>query len=221
MSDKVLVIGAGPSLDQNLIDYKRLGDFPGTVFCTDGALEKTLNAGIIPTHAATLEDTNDLDKYYITKIVKEKGKLIKGCYISDRVHPIARKAIKEAGMDLFIAAKVRGYITSNVGLFCWLVSVVSLEAKEIYLIGMDHCYAGDKPPPVDQDSELFKAGFKVRVNPYNDERIILHPAYQLWTEEFNWYVNKFPGVKTYNLTGRGALYKKEFNWQSISQMKNW
>jgi len=221
MNEKVLIIGAGPSLDQNLIDFKRLGPFPGTVLCTDGGLEKTLLAGIIPDYCATLEDTNDLDKYYITDIVVRKGHLMKGCYISDRVHPVARKAIKDAGIKMFLPGKVRGYITSNVGLFCWLTANTMLGSKEIYLIGLDHCYGPNESPPVDQNSQLFKRGFQVLTDPYNNERLILHPAFQLWREEFNWYSKKFVSTKTYNLTGRGALYEKQFIWQPISQMKSW
>ena len=220
MTNRILVIGAGPSLDQNLIDYKRLGDFNGIVFCTDGALEKTLTANIIPTYCSTLEDTPDLDKYYITDIVVRKGHLIKSCYISDRVHPKAREAIKNAGIEVSLPGKVRGFITSNVGLFSWLIALHMLKASEIYMIGMDHCYGANESPPVDQKERLFELGFQVLTNPYDNERLILHPAFSLWREEFLHYTKTFT-IKTYNLTGRGALYEKQFIWQPIKDMTSW
>ena len=221
LSDKILIIGAGPSLSSNLEEYKRLGGFPGIVICTDGALNKTLKAGIIPTYCSTLEDTADLDKYYNTEIVKEKGKLVGHCYVSDRVHPKVKTQIKEVGMDLHNAGKVRGFITSNVGLFSWLIAGQVQDAKEIYLIGTDHCYSKEKPPPVHRDSELFQVGFHVLINSYNDEELILHPAFLLWKEEFDYYVKKFPEIKTVNCTGRGALFNKEYFWQPIKDMKEW
>jgi len=218
---KILIIGAGPSLDQNLKDLKRLGNFPGLVLCTDGAINKVLEADIIPDYVGTLEDTPDLDKYYITDIVKEKGHLIQGGYISDRVHNNCRRAMKEAGIDWAVAGKLRGYITSNVGLFLWLVAHVMYKSDDIYLIGMDHCYAKDKPPPVDKNSELFKYGFQVLYNPYTKDEIILHPAFELWKEEFDWYSDKYKEVTTRNCTGFGALYKETFKWQPISEMAKW
>jgi len=218
---KILVIGAGPSIDDNLREYKRLGKFPGMILCTDGALNKVLEAGIIPDYCGTLEDTADLDKYYITDIVKKEGHKLKGCYISDRVHNNCRRAVMDAGMELYVAADLRGYITSNVGLFLWMVAHIILKSNDIYLIGMDHCYGKGDGPPVDRNSELFHYGFQVLVNPFDKEEIILHPAFELWKEEFNWYTEKYQGVNTYNCTGRGALYRDSFKWQPITQMQTW
>lgn len=219
--NKILIFGAGPSLEDNLKHYKRLGDFPGITIATDGALNKVLEADIIPTYCSTLEDTSDLDKYYNTKIVKEKGNLIKECFISDRVHPNTRKAIRLANIKMSVAGKLRGYITSNVGLFSYLVSAIMLKAKTVYFIGMDHCYPEGQGPPVDRNSELFKYGFTVMWNKYNDEEIILHPAFVLWKEEMDFYTKKYPEVKVYNLTGRGALFEKQYIWKPISNIGDW
>ena len=220
---QALIIGAGPSLQENLEDWKRISDgkFDGLVLCTDGAINKTLRNGIIPDYVVTLEDTADLDKYYITDIVKEKGKLLKGAYISDRVHAKTRNAIVAAGMKVITAAKCRGYITSNVGLFSWLTAHVIEDCDKIFLIGMDHCYATGDGPPVDRDSDLFKYGFYTMVNKYDGEDLILHPAFELWKEEFNWYVGKYPNVTTINCTGRGALCEKHMKWIPIKIMKSW
>jgi len=217
-----MIFGAGPSLEKNLEDYKRIGGFDGIKFVTDGALNKVLAAGIIPTYCTTLEDTSDLDKYYNTDIVKKMGSLF-AAYVSDRVHPNTRKAMTTANIKYHTAAKLRGYITSNVGLFSWLLAHIIFDCNDIYMIGMDHCYEKGKPPPVHRDSELFQIGFKVRINPYNQEEIILHPAFDLWTEEFNWYLSKYEDTDlvTHNLTGRGALYDPHIKWQPISQMKTW
>lgn len=219
---KALIFGAGPSLQKNLDCLKKLPKFDGVTLCTDGAINKVLENDIIPDYVGTLEDTPDLDKYYITDLVKEKGHLLKGAYISDRVHNNTRKSIRDANLgDPLVAADLRGYITSNVGLFFWLLANVSLKCDEIYMVGMDHCYAKDTGPPIERSSDLFKYGFKVRINPYINEEVVLHPAYELWTEEFEWYVKKSENIKTYNLTGRGALYNKSFIWQPISKMETW
>lgn len=220
MNKKILIVGAGPSLEENIKDWDRLGEFPGEVFCTDGAIKKLLEHDIIPDYMGTLEDL-DLSKYYVPDIVKEKGHLIEYCYISDRVIDSTRKAIEAAGIKYGVAAKCRGYITSNVGLFSWLVSHMILEYDETYLIGMDHCYPRGGGPPVDRDSELFQYGFQVLLNPLNDEEIILHPAFQLWSEEMNWYAEKYKNVKITNCTGRGALYNSCFIWKPIKDLKSW
>ncbi len=218
---KALVIGAGPSLQNNLDNLKKLDKFDGVTLCTDGAINRVLENDIIPDYVGTLEDTPDLDKYYITDIVKEKGHLLKACFISDRVHNNTRKAIREAGLDIKVAGDLRGYITSNVGLFFWLFATMSLKCDKVYMIGMDHCYGPGLGPPIDRSTELFKYGFKTRINPFNKEEIILHPAYELWTEEFEWYAQENPKVKTYNLTGRGALYNKDFIWKPINTITTW
>lgn len=218
---KALIIGAGPSLSENLKDYKKLEKFPGMIICTDGAINKTLEAHVIPDWVSSLEDTNDLDKYYITDIVKEKGHLIKNAVISDRVTEQTRKAITNAGMKWNVAGKLRGYITSNVGLFSWLAAVITWKCDEVYMIGMDHCYGKGQKPNVEIPSELFTYGFQCLINPIDGEDLILHPAFQLWKEEFEWYKGKYPDIKTYNLTGRGALFRKDFIWKPISEMKTW
>ena len=219
---KALIIGAGPSLQANLDKLKEMDKFDGVVLCTDGAINKVLENGIIPDYVGTLEDTPDLDKYYITDLVKEKGHLLKGAYISDRVHNNTRKAIRDAGLgDPLVAADLRGYITSNVGLFFWLLATISLKCDEIFMIGMDHCYGTNEFPNVERDSDIFRYGFKTRINPYNEEEIILHPAFELWTEEFEWYVKKYEKVRTINLTGRGSLYSRDFIWHPITKLKDW
>jgi hypothetical protein len=135
--------------------------------------------------------------------------------------------MSEAGMNPKTAAKCRGFITSNVGLYCWLVAVNEFKCDEIYMIGMDHCYAKGDKPKVDKDSsnpderELYLHAFQELYNTFNDETIILHPANQLWHEEFVWFSKQYPYIKTINCTGRGALYDPCFKWQPISQMKTW
>ncbi len=219
---KVLIVGAGPSLIDNLNDLKRLGNFPGIVFATDAAIKPMLEMDIIPDYCATLEDLGALIKYYNPKIVMEKGNLIRKCYLSDRVHPAVRKAIKEAGIEQLVAAKCRDNTTSNVGLFSWLISTRILEADTTYLIGMDHAYGENKPPPVAQDSELFFYGFYTLLNPHTDDKqIILNPAHELWREEFHWNMDQFPKIKVINCTGWGALFGEKIKWQPISQMKKW
>lgn len=224
---KALVIGGGPSIDENIIEYLRLGKFPGVVLCTDNSVARMLEAGFTDFYAVTLEDSGDLDMYYTPDIVKEKGKEILGGFVADRVHRNVKHAMNEAGIVPKNAPKCRGFITSNVGLFCWLIAVEEFECDEVYLIGMDHCYGKEEKPKVDKNSsdpderELYLHAFQELINPYDKETVILHPANQLWHEEFVWFAGRKPHVTTYNCTGRGALYDQYFKWQPISQMQSW
>lgn len=217
---KALIIGAGPSLEENLDKIKDFSFFD-YIICTDGAVNKVLERGIIPDYVTTLEDTPDLDKYYNTDVMREKAHLIGKAYISDRVDANVIKAMKSVGLEVKVASNTSMFLTSNVGLFSWFVSFLELNCDEAYLIGMDHCYPIDDGPPVDRDSEIFKYGFQVLINPYNYEDIILNPAHQLWREEFVYYSNKFKDrIKTINLTGRGALFGKNIIWEPDYLMKN-
>jgi len=218
---KALIVGAGPSLKENLDDYQRLGKFPGIVIATDAAVAPMLERDMIPDYCATLEDLAALTKYYTPEIVMQKGKLIKTCYVSDRVSPEVKNAIRDANIPCEIAAPCRSETTSNVGLFSWLISHLIHKCNETYLIGMDHAYAGDKPPPVPRDSELFFWGFYTLYNPILETEIILNPAHELWQEEFHWNMVKFPDIKVINCTGWGALFGGGIEWKPIKQMKSW
>ena len=147
---KALIVGAGPSLEANLDEYKRLGKFPGLILATDASLHYLLERDIIPDCVATLEDSAQLVKYYVHDVVKEKGHLVKKGWVSDRVAGAVRKAMDAASIHPTVAAKARDSSTSNVGLYCWLISHLIENCKDTYLIGMDHCYEKDNPPPVDR-----------------------------------------------------------------------
>ncbi len=222
MNDKILICGAGPSLTKNLKDLDRLGKFPGTILATDAAIKYMFEADIVPDHCACLEDLPAQAKYFTPDIVKERGGEIPGNgYISDRVAPTVRLAMSKAKINISIATKVRGATTSNVGLFSWLIGHLMLGATDTYLIGMDHCYAKDQPPPVDRSSELFYWGFYTLWNPHQKIEIILNPAHELWQEEFHWNMKQYPKVKVTNCTGWGALFGENIKWDPIATKKEW
>lgn len=222
-----LIIGGGPSITQNLIDYKRLGKFPGTVICTDNSVARMLEAEFYDFYAVTLEDTPDLDKYYNPDIVKEKGHKILGGFAADRVHNNTKKAMIDAGIKPVNVPECRGYITSNVGLYCWLLAIQKFKCDRTFLFGMDHCYAPGKRPKIDKNSddpderELYSLAVQELINPFNGETLLLTPEYSLWHEEFLWYTTKFPKVEVINCSGRGALYERNYKWSPSSKMKNW
>jgi len=218
---KALIVGAGPSLQKNLDEYKRLGKFPGLVIATDASLHFLLERDIIPDCVATLEDSSALVKYYIHDVVKEKGRLVKKGWVSDRVAGAVRKSMEEASIHPVVAAKARDSTTSNVGLYCWLISHLIEECNSTYLIGMDHCYAADNPPPVERDGEIFFWGFYTLYNPYDKIEIQLNPAHELWQEEFHWSMTLYPDIKVTNCTGWGALYGKGITWTPIKSMQSW
>jgi hypothetical protein len=227
MVKKALVIGGGPSITENMIDYDRLGKFPGVVLCTDNSVARMLEAGYRDFYAVTLEDAPSLKEYYEPQVVKDHGKEILGGWVADRVHRQVKHAMTEAGISTETAGECRGFITSNVGLYCWLIAVNHYRCDEVYMIGMDHSYGKDQKPNCDKNSsnpderELYLHVFQELVNPYNKEQIILHPANQLWHEEFVWFAKKAKGCKTINCTGRGALFDPVFEWKPISQLETW
>jgi len=220
-NDKILIVGAGPTLSQNLDDYERLGKFPGTILATDAAVQYLLKRDIVPDACGCLEDLPAQAKYFEYDIVKERGGEIPVGWISDRVAPNVRLAMNKANINIQVAAAVRGATTSNVGLFCWLVAHLIMKGSDTYLIGMDHCYAENQPPPVDRSSELFYWGFYTLWNPHLQKEIILNPAHELWQEEFHWNMKQYPHVKVHNLTGWGALFGDKIQWEPISEKKKW
>lgn len=228
MISKALIIGGGPSITENMIDMKRLGEFDGVILCTDNSVARMLEAEHVNFYAVTLEDTADLNKYYIPDVVVKNGFKIRGGYVSERVHNDTKAAMAAAKIDpVKPVPECKGFITSNVGLYCWLIAVQKFQCDEVFMIGMDHCYGVNEGPKIDKNSEdpdereLYPLAIQELLNPFDDEVVKLHPANQLWREEFIWYQEKYPQIKTINCTGRGALYDKCFHWNPISKMKNW
>ena len=129
--------------------------------------------------------------------------------------------MQKAGISISIATKVRSATTSNVGLFSWLIGHLMMNKTDTYLIGMDHCYASDNPPPVDRSSELFYWGFYTLWNPHQQVEIVLNPAHELWQEEFHWNMKQYPDIKVTNCTGWGALFGENIKWEPISEKKQW
>jgi hypothetical protein len=219
--ERVLIVGAGPSLKENLADLKRLGDFPGIVIATDAALQHMYNAGIFPQECACLEDLHQLTKYFTPDIVKENGETLERCWISDRVHARVRQAMTKANINFEVAAKVRELSTSNVGLFATAIGHLIHGVKEIHFVGMDHCYAKENPPPVPREDPLFDLGFYVVLNPHDDEELILNPAHELWREELHENLKLWSTLNIVNHTGRGAIFGKQIKWQPLKNVKQW
>lgn len=221
MSNRILVVGAGPSLKSNLIDFKRLGDFDGTVIATDAAIQHMLRMDIIPTVGSCLEDLPQLTKYFVPEIVVEKGHLMEKVWISDRVHGQVRASIKEAGLEHEIAAQVREIGTSNVGLFSTAIAHLIYKSNEVHYIGMDHCYPANQPPPVPKSDPLYELGFYEVVNPIIDETLVLNPAHELWREELHENLKLWKNLRIINHSGYGAIFGRQIDWQPISDLKSW
>ena len=222
-----LIVGGGPSITGNIKDYLRLGKFPGVVLCTDNSVARMLEADMYDFYAVTLEDTPDLDKYYTPDIVVQNGHKTLGGFAADRVHNNTTTAMTLAGIKPVGVPECRGYITSNVGLYCWLLAIQKFKCTRTFLLGMDHCYPPDKGPRIDKNSkdpverELYTYAVQELINPINSETLILTPEFQLWHEEFLWYTTKFPKIEVINCSGRGALFEKNYKWKPISKMKSW
>lgn len=222
-----LIIGGGPSIADNLVEYDRLGKFPGVVLCTDHSVERMIKEGFRDFYAVTLEDTPDLNKYYNPDVVVQHGSEITGGFIAERVHLNTQEAMKFAGIKVSRVPECKGYITSNVGLYCWLIATQKFKCDRVFMLGMDTCYAPGKRPKIDKNSddpierELYKYAVQELINPHNGETLLLTPEMQLWHEEILWYCQKFPKIEVINCSGRGALYEKNYNWKPILTMKTW
>jgi hypothetical protein len=221
LSNRILVVGAGPSLKQNLDDLERLGPFDGTIIATDASIQHLLGRGIIPTVGACLEDLHQLTKYFVPDIVVEKGHLIEKCWISDRVHGQVRASMKAAQIPFEVAAKVRTIGTSNVGLFSTAIGHLIYESNEIHYVGMDHCYPANSPPPVPKSDPLYELGFYEILNPITDETLVLNPAHELWREELHENLKLWPKLNIINHTGYGALFGKQIKWQPLKDLQEW
>jgi len=221
LTNRVLIVGAGPSLKSNIADFKRLGDFDGTVIATDAAIQHLLRADIVPTVGACLEDLAALTKYFVPDVVVERGHEIEKCWISDRVHGQVRATMKTANIPFEVAAKTRLIGTSNVGLFSTAIAHLIYESDEIHYIGMDHCYPADSPPPVPKSDPLYELGFYEIVNPITNETLVLNPAHELWREELHENLKLWPEVKIINHTGYGAIFGKQITWQPLKDLQEW
>lgn len=222
IEDRVLVVGAGPSLKENLDDLERLGKFPGITIATDAAIQHLLGRGIVPDVGACLEDLPQLTKYFVPDIVKEKGHRIQSIWISDRVHRDVRKSMNDAGInELNVAAEVRKIGTSNVGLFSTAIAHVIYQCNEVHYVGMDHCYATNNPPPVPRSDPLFELGFYTIINPHIEQELVLNPAHELWREELHENMRLWRQLNIVNHTGFGAIFGERIKWQPLKDVNTW
>jgi len=211
---KVVIIGAGPSLDKNLLDFKmRGGEFmDAVIIATDAALVKCLNMRIVPNYVATLEDYPDYKKFFDNEIARKFSRHYSVFYSYKTSYDI-KLLLKTMKVGLILAHLDRqSDVICNVGLFAYLIAAQHLKADKIYLIGMDHCYGENEHPNIKLDTEVARRSFFTTINPHLKKRMIMNPIFMLWREEFlrERMVNK--NIRCINMTGWGVLFGRDIEW---------
>lgn len=135
---KVLVIGAGPS-----VDYDYIKKFKGIRIAVDRIYKPLLEHGITPEYSVTYEKglissngnvINTHFKILYEGLPKTKTKFI---FASTSNEDIYNNMVRE-GHDCTLWDHKMMRAVNNVGLFAWFYAVEELKADFIDMIGMDH-----------------------------------------------------------------------------------
>lgn len=167
---KVLVVGAGPS-----VDYDYIRSFDGVIVCVDRILKSLLAEQIEPDYCVTYEkgfaNSSELviDRCFVIffeNIPKIRTKFIH----SPSSHPdIVQNLIKD-GRDVSIFEPKLFRAVNNVGLFGFLFACDELKADKIHLIGFDHLKTDD-PNRVIKCQWFREVFFELRNGFYSDREV--------------------------------------------------
>lgn len=100
-----IVIGAGPSLQQNShLEKISISNYQGSIICTDRSLIPALKAGITPDRfpnffVVTIDPSIILKKFYDDDIVDKYGKKINGLF-STVIHPEVVGRARDSGIKI-------------------------------------------------------------------------------------------------------------------------
>tara|TARA_B110000467_G_C18279113_1_gene457428 strand:+ start:158 stop:1228 length:1071 start_codon:yes stop_codon:yes gene_type:complete len=100
-----IVIGAGPSLQENLhLEKLSKSNYSGSIICTDRSLIPALKAGITPDKfpkffVVTIDPSIILKKFYDDDIVNKYGNKINGLF-STVIHPEVVGRARESGINI-------------------------------------------------------------------------------------------------------------------------
>jgi len=213
---KVLIVGAGPSLERNIQEWNNDPISDGWIFATDKALIPLLKAGIIPDYVATYEVLTAMGKYFQHDLVTEHGHKIQG-FVNNGTPQSVKQLMHDTGISIEDVYPKSDDTIANVGLFSILVAIEKLRATEIYMIGMDTC-CGEEEIKVPRKHILFENIYYSIVNPHTENENILNPIHLLWREEFMRERSNHPEVKFTNLTGDGTLFGDNIIWKSLKSL---
>jgi len=210
---KVIVIGAGPSLDRNLFDFKLHGGefMDDTIIATDAALVACLKMRIIPKYVATLEDYPTYTKFFDQDIVRKYHDQLTA-FVSGKTSSEIKTLLQQLEIQMEYPKLKYEDVICNVGLFAYLIAAQYIKADEIFLIGMDHSYGRGEHPNITEDTEIWRRAFFTTMNPHLKERMIMNPLFKLWREEFLRNRMTNPEVKVVNMTGWGVLFGRDIEW---------
>lgn len=207
---EVIIVGAGPSLDDT-IDFLKMSVGNKVIVAVTTVLKKLLGLGIVPDYAVvmdsqsrTIKQIEGIEKAEVPFIIDSTAYWEFATRCTGKKYIAYQKNFKEAD-ECANKAGYNQYETGGAVTTLALEIALRLGAKAIYLVGVDLAYpngishADDTMDKKKRDTLGMK---KVRsVNGgwvYTDS---LFDAYRKWIEE---KIIKYPNVPCYNLSNCGA-----------------
>lgn len=168
--EKVLIICAGPSLDQS-IDWIYENQDKFVIVCVDVILRKLEKNNIVPDIVVSI-DPSHLCANYLTTEDKDYLKNSAIIFLSQQ-HEETIDAVKDLNFyfsQVMSISKEIGYVLTapNVGAFSFVISA-TLGAKELYLIGNDAAFNQDTGSRYSTDSSHSQME---NLNIYQDSNLI-------------------------------------------------
>lgn len=217
-----LVVGAGPSLRDN-IDYIKKYSDRLVIFAINRSINFLIEHGVIP-NFAIFTDTR-----YITHTFNQNLSQLKDInFVIDikadaELYNILKKRCFIYYPDNFDLAKilkeknsyVHLYQTAGTSTFCALICAKELGCKNIILSGVDLAFKNDIPyctdsfkvnPKIEKDKVKFGKMEKkiVLVKSVNGEVVKTREDYEIFIKQFQNFFKENPQINAYNASGFGA-----------------
>ena len=186
----VVLVSAGPSLEKNVDDLKRL-EHRGLIFCVDAALTVLLRHGIVPDMIACTDATKKIDFYednnfkniplLVTTNAPEKLLINSGgVKLWGDDHTFIKMLTQKVGIEQTVVPFYSGVATA---LFATLLE---LGVKKIILIGQDLAYSEDGKSHVTGKEEGFVRNEDCRPEGYYGGKVWSRGD---WMNFLRWFEN--------------------------------
>ncbi len=210
----VIVVAAGPSLDNSLEKIKKLKNNNSTIICVTTVLKKLLETGIEPNYTVVMDANHRTYKHI-------EG--IENCQVPMIIDSTAYwKFAANYGGKKYLALQY-GYepakslaSSDNLPMFNtgWSVTTLAIDivlqfgAKELYLAGVDMAYPSGRTHAQGtiDENDIEKENL-IKIKDVNGDTVYTSEqlySYLTWIEN---RLNQSPEVKVYNLSDCGAMIK--------------
>jgi hypothetical protein len=220
--DSAIVVGAGPSLtDEQILD---LNGYEGTIICVNKSLERMYRLGVTPDWVVMVHTTDEILPHFANDLVRQH---LHGSHVlmSSLGHPsVTDEILAHADpdkvfwynpsvpdcfaptVDRMMAQMSQEIVVDtggNVGIW-GLVVAVRRGAKNVGLLGMEHCHDITK---VTGWTNQQAAGYSYQWAPEDDQFYCITPMFRAYLLGLVMYINKIAEQTTvYNLTPFGPMY---------------